>query len=129
MAKKLPLDFYLQTDVVSISRKLLGKFLMTNIDNEGITGGMIVETEAYGGAIDRASHAYGNRLTDRTRVMYELGGIAYVYLIYGFHNLFNVITNQKGIPHAILIRAIEPTDGIELMRERRGLEKIEKRLT
>src|ERR1051326_5291563 len=106
--RKLPLSFYLRDDVVKISKELLGKFLVTDINGEGITSGMIVETEAYAGEIDRASHAFGRRYTKRTQVMYEEGGRAYVYFIYGFYNLFNIITNQFNIPHAILIRAIEP---------------------
>jgi DNA-3-methyladenine glycosylase len=127
--KKLPLSFYQQDDVVLIAKELLGKYLLTNINDEGITGGMIVETEAYAGAIDKASHAFGNRKTNRTRVMYEEGGVAYVYFIYGFYYLFNVITNQAHVPHAILIRAIEPTDGVELMIKRRKMDKPERKLT
>jgi len=114
---------------VQIARELLGKFLITNINDEGITGGMIVETEAYLGAIDKASHAYGNRKTPRTSIMYDEGGIAYIYFIYGFHYLFNVITNYSQVPHAVLIRAIEPVEGTDLMLKRRGMDKPERKLT
>lgn len=129
MSKKLSRAFYLNPDVTEISKALLGKFLCTNKSGEGLTSGMIVETEAYGGVIDKASHAFGERRTNRTKVMYEEGGIAYIYLIYGMYNLFNIITNQAGIPHAILIRAIEPVDGIDVMLKRRNLPKVERRLT
>src|ERR1700743_3219276 len=105
---KLPKSFYLGSDVVSISKSLLGKYLFTCIDGE-ITGGYIVETEAYNGVVDRASHAYGNRLTPRTQTMYQQGGIAYVYLCYGIHEMFNVVTSVEGRPHAVLIRAVNPT--------------------
>jgi len=81
--------------------------------------GIIVETEAYRGPQDRASHAYGGRRTKRTETMYEIGGTAYVYFVYGMYNQFNVVTNVNDIPHAVLIRALEPVDGVELMRKRR----------
>ena len=125
---KLPLSFYLREDVVQISKDLLGKFLFTKTGGK-LTGGMIVETEAYGGATDRASHAFNYRRTKRTEVFYEKGGVAYVYLCYGIHHLFNVITNEKDIPHAILIRAIEPTVGVEVMMKRRRKEKLDFSLT
>ena len=125
---KLPLSFYLRDNVVQISRDLLGKFLVTDIGGEGITAGKIVETEAYAGEIDRASHAFGGRYTKRTQVMYEEGGRAYVYFIYGFYNLFNIITNEFRTPHAILIRAIEPAEGIEIMLKRRKMDKVKPNL-
>ena len=125
---KLGKDFYTSNQVVDISRALIGKYLFSRINGE-LTGGIIVETEAYEGVIDKASHAYGNRLTERTQVMYEQGGRAYVYLCYGIHHLFNVVTNVKGIPHAVLIRAIEPVEGLNIMLERRGKEKIDYSLT
>ena len=118
MNVKLDLNFYLHHNVNEISKNLLGKFLLTNIKGQ-ITGGMIVETEAYAGITDKASHAYNNRKTNRTKVLYENGGIAYIYLCYGIHYLFNVVTNTTEIPHAVLIRAVEPTDGIDLMCKRR----------
>jgi len=128
MNKVLPLDFYRRPDVVQISRELLGKFLVTNFDGQR-TAGMIVETEAYAGITDRASHAYNGRHTSRTRVMYRAGGVAYVYLIYGMYHLFNIITNREGVPHAVLIRALEPSEGLEVMMRRRGLSKPDARLT
>ncbi len=125
---KLPEKFYVRKDVVQIAKELLGKVLVTDID--GIyTSGMIVETEAYAGVADRASHVFGNRRTARTEVMYAPGGTAYVYLCYGIHHLFNVVTNVKDVPHAILIRAIEPLDGVEYMLERRGKEHVTPALT
>jgi DNA-3-methyladenine glycosylase len=119
---RLPKKFYTREDVIQISKDLLGKFLYTNIDGK-FTGGMIVETEAYHGAEDKASHAFGNKKTPRTEPFYEEGGISYVYLCYGIHYLFNIITNKKDIPHAVLIRAIEPTEGIEQMLHRRRMTK------
>lgn len=118
---KLPPDFYLREDVVGLAKELLGKVLCTRI-NGIYTSGMITETEAYAGIADKASHAYGNRRTARTEVMFRSGGIAYVYLIYGMHSLFNVVTAPEGIPHAILLRAVDPLEGIEQMCDRRGRE-------
>jgi DNA-3-methyladenine glycosylase len=124
----LPDSFYQRPDVVAIAKELLGKVLVTNFDGQ-YTSGLIVETEAYKGAADKASHAFGNRRTNRTEVMYGHGGVAYVYLCYGIHHLFNVVTNVEHVPHAILIRAIEPLEGIELMLERRRKEKLLPNLT
>ncbi|RYD79415.1 MAG: DNA-3-methyladenine glycosylase [Sphingobacteriales bacterium] len=126
---KLPISYYQQDDVVALSRDLLGKYLFTNINDEGLTGGIIVETEAYAGATDKASHAHMNRFTNRTKIMYEAGGVAYVYLIYGFYYLLNFVTNIQGIPHAVLIRAIEPSDGIPLMLKRRKIETLLPKIT
>jgi len=117
---KLSLSFYTRRDVSLIARQLLGKHLFTNLHDDGITGGLIVETEAYAGPEDRASHAYGNRRTRRTEVMFHAGGIAYVFLCYGMHSLLNVVTHVEGVPHAVLIRAIQPTHGIAAMLKRRG---------
>jgi DNA-3-methyladenine glycosylase len=117
--RKLKESFYTRPDVILISRKLLGKHLFTRINGK-LTGGMIVETEAYAGPEDRASHAYGNRRTRRTETMFQRGGIAYVYFCYGMYYLLNVVTNTRDIPHAILIRAIEPTHGIPVMLKRRS---------
>lgn len=128
VATRLPASFYTRTDVVQISKDLLGKVLVTNIDSE-ITSGIIVETEAYKAPEDKASHAYNNRLTERTKVMFEEGGIAYVYLCYGIHHMFNVVTGKKGMAHAILIRAIEPLDNIPLMLSRRNRPKANRQLT
>ena len=125
---KLPAKFYERGDVLSISRELLGKVLCTQYDDD-FTSGIIVETEAYAGDTDRASHAYGGKRTQRTEVMYASGGTAYIYLCYGIHHLFNVVTNFEGIPHAVLIRAIDPKDGIEIMLQRRNKKEINQSLT
>lgn len=124
----LPKSFYLREDVVGIARELLGKVLVTNIDGQ-TTSGIIVETEAYAGVNDKASHAYGDRRTKRTEIMYHEGGVAYVYLCYGIHHLFNVVTNIKDVPHAVLIRAVEPLENIPLMIERRRKSKLDTTLT
>ena len=129
VGQPLALDFYRRADVVRISRDLLGQYLFTRIGGRTVTGGRIVETEAYAGATDRASHAYGNRHTRRTAVMYEAGGVAYVYLCYGLHSLFNIITGVAGIPHAVLIRALEPTHGIPVMLQRRCKARLDRTLT
>ena len=116
---KLPPSFYLRDDVVQISRDLLGKALCTHIAGE-TTKAVITETEAYAGIHDKASHAYGNRRTKRTEPMFAEGGIAYVYLCYGIHHLFNVVTGNADVPHAILIRAATPLQGIDVMLYRRN---------
>lgn len=126
--KKLPLDFYRNDDVVQVARQLLGKVLVTHIDGM-YTVAMIVETEAYAGVTDRASHAFGGRNTARTQVMYSDGGVAYVYLCYGIHHLFNVVTHGAGTPHAVLVRGAEPLEGIDTLLERRGREKLQPSLT
>ncbi len=117
---KLPETYYQSNDVVVLSKDLLGKYLFTYID--GITtGGYIVETEAYNGIIDKASHAYGNKQTPRTKTIFMQGGIAYVYLCYGIHEMFNIVTSVEGQPHAILIRAINPTEGLDVMLARKNM--------
>jgi DNA-3-methyladenine glycosylase len=126
--KKLDYSFYERSDVVKIARDLLGKLLITRFDG-GISSGRIVETEAYRGVVDRASHAYGGRRTRRTEIMYGEAGTAYVYLCYGIHHLFNVVTNKKDIPHAVLIRALEPVEGIPLMLQRTGKKRSDLTLT
>lgn len=125
---KLQQSFYLDTDVVAISKALLGKYLFTCIDGL-TTGGYVVETEAYNGIVDRASHAYGNRRTKRTEIMFAEGGIAYIYLCYGIHEMFNIVTSTEGHAQAILIRAIEPTEGIETILLRRGMDKVKPNIT
>ena len=125
--KKLPLSFYLREDVLAISKELLGKVLVTNWNNE-YTSGRIVETEAYAGEGDRASHASRGR-TARTDVMYNKGGRAYVYLCYGIHQMFNIVTNIEGVPHAVLIRAVEPIEGTDIMLQRTGKKKADASLT
>ena len=125
---KLPLSFYQREDVVAVAKELLGKYLFTCID--GVTiGGYIVETEAYNGVVDKASHAFGNRLTPRTKTMFMQGGIAYVYLCYGIHEMFNIVTSSEGHPQAILIRAIQPTDGLEAMQIRRNMPVLKPTIT
>ena len=125
---KLQADFYQREDVLVISRELLGKVLCTNFHGK-LTSGIIVETEAYAGITDKASHAYNGRRTKRTETMYAKGGSAYVYLCYGIHHLFNIVTNKENIPHAVLIRAIQPRDGIEIMLQRRNKKKVDQSLT
>ena len=125
--QKIPQSFYLRDDVVKISKELLGKVLVTNWDNE-YTSGRIVETEAYAGEIDKASHAFKG-LTPRTKVIFGEGGRAYVYLCYGIHQMFNIVTNKNGVAHAILIRAVEPIEGIDIMLERTGKKKPDHTLT
>jgi DNA-3-methyladenine glycosylase len=117
---KLPLRFYERRNVIRIARDLLGKVLYTNLGGK-LTAGIITETEAYAGVTDRASHAFNNRRTKRTEIMYAAGGVAYVYLCYGMHHLFNVVTNVKGIPHAVLIRSIRPYAGLAEIMKRRGV--------
>ncbi len=122
--KKLPAAFYHRSNVVGIGKELLGKLLITHFEGR-YTAGRIAETEAYNGLADKASHSYGGRRTKRTEIMYADGGIAYVYLCYGIHHLFNVVTNVKDTPHAILIRAIEPVAGIEIMLARMKKNKLD----
>jgi DNA-3-methyladenine glycosylase len=98
------------------------------IDGE-TTGGYIVETEAYAGVIDRASHSFGGKVTPRTQTMYMQGGVSYVYLCYGIHEMFNIVTSVEGQPHAILIRAIQPTDGLDIMMLRRNMETVKPNIT
>jgi DNA-3-methyladenine glycosylase len=124
----IPSSFYQRNDVLAIAEDLLGKVLFTSIDGV-TTGGVILETEAYRAPEDKASHAYNGRRTKRNEVMYGNGGIAYVYLIYGLHTMFNIVTNLEEIPHAILIRAIEPISGLEHMLKRRRKSKQDKTLT
>jgi len=126
--KKLPLSFYQRPDVIQIAKDLLGKILVTKWKGQ-ISSGRIIETEAYAGATDNASHASGGRRTQRNEIMYADGGVAYVYLCYGIHHLFNVVTNIKENPYAVLIRALEPMKGIETMLERTGKEKLDFTLT
>jgi DNA-3-methyladenine glycosylase len=117
--KKLPQEFYQRQNVLEIAKDLLGKILVTQWEGR-VTSGRIVEVEAYAGIHDKASHASGGRRTERNRVMYAKGGLAYIYLCYGIHHLFNVVTNGEDTPHAILIRALEPLGGIETMLMRTG---------
>jgi DNA-3-methyladenine glycosylase len=120
--KKLPSSFYEREDVVLISKELIGKILVTKFEGQ-LTAGRIVETEAYNGVGDKASHAWNGRRTNRTEIMYAPGGVAYVYLCYGIHHLFNVVTNVKDTPNAVLIRAVEPVEGMAIMLERTNKSK------
>lgn len=115
--------FYQRDDIVSISKDLLGKAIYTSFDGV-VTGGIIVETEAYRAPDDKACHAFGNKITERTKTMFLDGGTLYVYISYGIHRMINVVTSTQGKAHAILIRAIEPTTGIEKMLERRNHERL-----
>lgn len=110
---------------MNLAQELLGKVIRTEFDGV-VTSAIITETEAYRGPEDRASHAWNNRRTARTETMFAEGGVAYVYLCYGIHHLFNVVTGPKDLPHAVLLRAVEPLEGLEAMLQRRGLEKPRK---
>jgi len=125
---KLPYSYFQNSDVNFLAADLLGKYLITSI-GDIVTGGIITETEAYKGVEDKASHAYGGRFTNRTQTMYEDGGLSYVYLCYGIHHLFNVVTGSKGVPHAVLIRGLEPVIGLEHMLERRKMTSLKPNLT
>jgi DNA-3-methyladenine glycosylase len=117
---KLPREFYTRPNVLTVARELLGKLLVVRVRNGKRLSGRIVEVEAYRGPQDRAAHSYGGRRTKRVEPMYGIGGTAYVFFVYGMYNQFNVVTNVVDAPHAILVRAIEPVEGIELMRRRRA---------
>jgi DNA-3-methyladenine glycosylase len=127
MTKKLPLEYYQHDDVLFLSRNLIGKVLMTHIGGTA-TGGIIVETEAYRAPLDRASHAFGNKKTKRNKAMFSQGGVSYIFLCYGIHVLFNIVTNKTDVPHAILIRAIEPLIGVDEMLKRRKQKHLTRTL-
>ncbi len=116
---KLPREFYIRPDVLAVARDLLGKKLVVPNKSGKRVAGIIVETEAYRGPEDRASHAYGGRRTNRTETMYGMGGTAYVYFVYGMYNQFNVVTNIENIAHAVLVRALEPVEGLDVIKRRR----------
>lgn len=122
-SKKLPRSFYAREDTLAVARELLGKVLVVVGATQARVSGVIVETEAYLGAEDRASHAYNNRRTARTAVMYLRGGTAYVYFVYGMYYQFNVVTGPENIPHAVLIRAVEPVEGLDVMRAMRPVRR------
>lgn len=117
--KKLPLSFYARKEVVQIARDLLGKIVVSRVGGE-LVSGRIVETEAYVGISDKASHSFGGRRTARNEHMYSAAGTVYVYICYGIHQMLNVVTNEAGVPDAVLIRALEPIDGITVMLKRTG---------
>ncbi len=123
---RLAKEFYQRRDVTIIAKELLGKVLFSKVSNR-LTSGMIVETEAYSWR-EKGCHAYGNKMTARNASMFNMGGCAYVYLCYGIHNMVNIVTNEEGVADAILIRALEPIDGIDIMKERIGIAS-EKRIT
>lgn len=125
---RLPASFYQREDTVQIAQDLLGLELVTQFDGQ-LTVGRIVETEAYKAPEDKACHAYLNRNTKRTKTMFLPGGVAYIYLCYGIHHLFNVVTGPEGSAHAVLIRAVEPLEGIEWMQQRRGFDSVKPQLT
>jgi len=124
----IPYKYFQKEDTLSLSKELLGKVLVSNIEGR-LTSGIILETEAYLGRKDKACHAYNGKRTKRTEVMYLPGGHWYVYLCYGMHNLLNLVTHKKEEPHAILIRAIQPLEGIETMLQRRNALKPHPKLT
>ena len=116
---KLSNSFYQRNDTIEMAKELLGRFLYTNINGQ-LTGGMIVETEAYMGVTDSSCHTFNNRKTNRNATMYNQGGVIYMYICYGIHDMLNIATGNEGDSQVILIRAIEPLTGIEIMKERRG---------
>jgi DNA-3-methyladenine glycosylase len=126
--KKIPLSFYRRKDVVLIAKELVGKILVTNFDGV-ITSGRIVETEAYVAHTDKASHSFGGKRTARNEHMYADAGTAYVYICYGMHQMMNIVTNEKNIPDAVLIRAVEPIEGINIMLKRTGKKLLDKTIT
>jgi DNA-3-methyladenine glycosylase len=125
---RLGRDFYTRADTLRVARELLGKRLVVPAAGGERVSGRIVETEAYLGVEDRAAHSYGGRRTRRTETMFGVGGRAYVFFVYGMHHQFNVVAGPAGLPHAVLVRAVEPEEGVELMRARRPVSK-ERELT
>lgn len=126
--KKLLKGFYDREDVVQIAKELLGKIVVTNVDGK-ITSGRIVETEAYIAHVDKASHSFGGRRTPKNEHMYSDAATSYVYICYGMHQMLNIVTNKKGIPDAVLIRAIDPIEGIDIMLKRTGKPRLDNTLT
>jgi len=126
--RKLAFDFYNRENVVQIAKDLIGKIIITKLD-EQLTSGRIVETEAYVALTDKASHSFGGRRTQRNEHMYAAAATSYVYICYGMHHLFNVVTNKKDVPDAVLIRAVEPMEGVDIMLQRTGKKKLDSTLT
>ena len=127
--KKLAREFYTRADTLQIARDLLGKILVVPTATGERVSGMIAETEAYCGVEDKAAHSYAGRRTKRTETMYAVGGTVYIFFIYGMYFQFNVVVGTTGTPHAVLIRAVAPVEGVELMRARRGLQMKDTNLT
>jgi len=127
--EKLSKNFYQRDDVLQISRDLIGTTLVTQTADGDLTSGLIVETEAYRGFDDEANHAKNGNVTDRNKIMFETGGVAYVYLCYGIHHLFNIVTNTSGIPDAVLVRAVKPVFGLDIMMKRRNINQHKPQLT
>lgn len=116
--KKLPREFY-SRPTLDVAKDLLGKYLVYRGEEGKKTVCKIVEVEGYIGAIDKAAHSYNNRITKRTKVMFGAAGYAYVYLIYGMYHCLNVVTQKEGEGSAVLIRAAEPVEGLEIMAQNR----------
>jgi DNA-3-methyladenine glycosylase len=128
MNQKLTRKFYTRTDTLEVARDLLGKVLVVPSETGERVSGIIVETEAYLGAEDKAAHSYNNRRTKRTETMFAVGGTVYIFFIYGMYFQFNIVAGEIDTPHAILIRAVQPLENIEIMRGRRG-KMADKNLT
>ena len=124
--KTLSREFY-NRDSLIVAKELLGKVLVHEIDGQKISA-RIVEAEAYMGIEDRAAHSYGGRRTPRVEVMYGGPGFSYVFIVYGMYYCFNIVAREEGNPQAVLIRAVEPVEGLELMAQNR-FEKTYDQLT
>lgn len=117
---RLSKEFYKQ-DAITLSKEILGKILVRDIDGEKVLC-MIVETEAYVGPEDKGCHAYGNKKTERTKTMFLEGGVAYIYIIYGMYNCLNIVATEEGKPEAVLIRAVEPLNNIDILKKYRNIK-------
>lgn len=115
--RKLDREFY-NRDTILVAKELLGKILVHEVNGKRIAA-KIVETEAYLGVTDKAAHSYGGRRTPRVEVMYGKPGVSYIFMIYGMYYCFNVVTREEGIAQAVLVRALEPIEGLEEMAENR----------
>ena len=122
-AARLSREFFTRRNTLRIARDLLGKLLVVPDERGQRVSGVIVETEAYLGEIDKAAHSFGGRRTERNEITYAEGGHVYVFFVYGMYYQLNLVTGREGHPHVVLVRAVEPVEGIEVMRERRGVMK------